>query len=88
MAREPVRRADPPEQPAAKAAETPTKTTAEAKAERPKVSLHLGKASAPAVYATPYGSEPVNIDPKTGRAIAPSTKPAEEKDGDDRRQRA
>ena len=80
MAREPVRRADPPEQPkppaestAAKTAETPTK---EARAERPKVSLHLGKASAPAVYATPYGSEPVNIDPKTGRAIAPSAKPA------------
>jgi hypothetical protein len=79
MAREPVRRADPPEQPkpeppaaAAKAAETPTKT----EAERPKVSLHLGKASAPAVYATPYGSEPVNIDPKTGRAIAPSAKSA------------
>jgi hypothetical protein len=80
MAREPVRRADPPEQPkppaesaAAKTAETPTK---EVKAERPKVSLHLGKASAPAVYATPYGSEPVNIDPKTGRAIAPSAKSA------------
>ena len=76
MAREPVRRADPPEQrksPAAKTAETPTK---EARAERPKVSLHLGKASAPAVYATPYGSEPVNIDPKTGRAIASSAKPA------------
>jgi hypothetical protein len=95
MAREPVRRADPPEQQkpeppaaAAKAAETPTKTTEEARAERPKVSLHLGKASAPSVYATPYGSEPVNIDAKTGRAIAPSTKPAEEKDGDDRRQRA
>jgi hypothetical protein len=81
MAREPTRRADPPEQPkpeppaaAAKAAETPTKT--KAKTERPKVSLHLGKASAPAVYATPYGSEPVNIDPKTGRAIAPSAKSA------------
>ena len=66
--------ADPPEQPAAKAAETPTKTTAEVKAERPKVSLHLGKASAASVYATPYGSEPANIDPQTGRAIAP--KPA------------
>ena len=74
MAREPVRRADPPEQPkpeppaaAAKAAETPTKT----EAGRPKVSLHLGKASAPSVYATPYGSEPANIDPTTGRKIAP-----------------
>ena len=84
MAREPIRRADPPEQPktpaepaAAKTAETPTtKTPEEATAERPKVSLHLGKASAPAVYATPYGSEPVNIDPKTGRAIAPSAKSA------------
>jgi hypothetical protein len=81
MAREPVRRADPPEQPkppaestAAKTAETPTKEARAA--ERPKVSLHLGKAAAPAVYATPYGSEPVNIDPKTGRAIAPSAKPA------------
>jgi hypothetical protein len=76
MAREPVRRSDPPESPKpaepAKAAETPTKT--EAKAERPKVSLHLGKASAPSVFATPYGSEPANIDPQTGRAIAP--KPA------------
>jgi hypothetical protein len=78
MAREPVRRADPPESPKpaepAKAAETPTKTAAEAKAERRKVSLHLGKPSAPSVYATPYGSEPANIDPQTGRAIAP--KPA------------
>ncbi len=81
MARELVRRADPPEQPktpaepaAARTAETTTKTPEEARAERPKVSLHLGKASAPAVYATPYGSEPVNIDPKTGRAIAPSAK--------------
>ena len=77
MPREPTRRADPPEQPkpeppaaAAKAAETPTKT----EAERPKASLHLGKPSAPSVYATPYGSEPANIDPQTGRAIAP--KPA------------
>ena len=81
MAREPVRRADPPEQskpepPAAAAKETPTKTTEEAKAERPKVSLHLGKASAASVYATPYGSEPANIDPKTGRRIAPSPKSA------------
>ena len=83
MPREPTRRADPPEQPkpeppaaAAKAAEMPTKTTAEAKTERPKVSLKLGKASAASVYATPYGSEPVNIDPKTGRAIAPSAKSA------------
>ena len=91
MAREPTRRADPPEQPkpeppaaAAKAAETPTKT--EARTERPKVSLHLGKASAAAVYATPYGSEPVNIDPQTGRAIAPQVRRV--KDGDDRRQRA
>ena len=80
MAREPVRRADPPEQPkppaesaAAKSAETPTK---EARAERPKVSLHLGKASAASVYATPYGSEPVNIDPKTGSAIGASAKSA------------
>ena len=71
MAREPTRRADPPEQPkpeppaaATKAAETPTKT--EAKTERPKVSLHLGKASAASVYATPYGSEPANIDPQDG----------------------
>ena len=78
MAREPARR-DAPEQPkpeppaaAAKAAETPTKT----EAERPKVSLHLGKASAPSVYATPYGSEPANIDPTTGRKIASPPKPA------------
>ena len=77
MPREPTRRADPPEQPkpeppatAAKTAETPTK---EARAERAKVSLHLGKASAPAVYATPYGSEPANIDPQTGRAIPPKS---------------
>jgi hypothetical protein len=75
MAREPTRRADPPEQPkpeppaaAAKAAETPTKKT-----ERAKVSLHLGKASAASVYATPYGSEPANIDPQTGRAIPPKS---------------
>ena len=80
MAREPVRRADPPEQsklpaePApAKGAETPTK---EAKTERPKVSLHLGKASAPSVYATPYGSEPANVDPTTGRKIASPPKSA------------
>ena len=79
MAREPVRRADSAEQPkpeppaaAAKAAETPTKT----EAERPKASLHLGKASAPSVYATPYGSEPISIDAQTGRQIAPSTKSA------------
>jgi len=79
MAREPVRRADPPEQPkpeppaaAAKAAETPTKT----EVEPPKVLLHLGKASAPSVYATPYGSEPANIDPMTGRKIASPPKPA------------
>jgi hypothetical protein len=76
MAREPVRRADAPEQPkpaapAAKAAETPTETTREAKAERPKVSLRLGKASAASVFATPYGSEPASIDPQTGRKIAP-----------------
>ena len=76
MAREPVRRADPPEQPkpeppaAAKAAESPTK---EAKTERPKASLHLGKASAASVYATPYGSEPINIDAQTGRQIAPKS---------------
>ena len=78
MPREPTRRADPPEQPKpeppAAAKETPTKTTEEVRAERPKVSLHLGKASAASVYATPYGSEPANIDPQTGRAIAP--KPA------------
>jgi hypothetical protein len=69
MAREPVRRADAPEQPkpAAKAAET----TREAKAERPKVSLRLGKASAASVFTTPYGSEPASIDPQTGRKIAP-----------------
>ena len=77
MAREPTRRADPPEQSkpeppaAAKAAETPTKT--EANTERPKVSLHIGKASAASVYATPYGSEPANIDPQTGRAIPPKS---------------
>ena len=76
MAREPTRRADPTEQPkpepaAAKAAETPTKTGT--KTERPKVSLHLGKASAASVYATPYGSEPANIDPQTGRAIPPKS---------------
>jgi hypothetical protein len=72
MAREPVRRTDPPEQPKPEppaAAATPTKT----EAERPKVSLHLGKASAPSVYATPYGSEPANIDPQTGRAIPPKS---------------
>jgi hypothetical protein len=73
MAREPVRRADAPEQPkpAAKAAETPPETAREAKAERPKVSLRLGKASAASVFATPYGSEPASIDPQTGRKIAP-----------------
>jgi hypothetical protein len=98
MAREPARHAQ--EQPKSREAEPPAKTppaepaepraaektTDEARAERPKVSLHLGKAAPPSVYATPYGSEPANIDPQTGRTIAP--KPAEDKDGDDRRQRA
>ena len=95
MAREPVRRGgapvklrETPAEPDAPATETSAKTTTAIKAERPKVSLRLGKASAASVYATPYGSEPVNIDPTTGRAIASSPKPAEDKNGDDRRQRA
>ena len=99
MAREPARHAqeqpksreapaaDPPAKtPPAEPRAAAEKTTEEARAERPKVSLHLGKAAPPAVYATPFGSEPANIDPQTGRTIAP--KPAEDKDGDDRRQRA
>jgi hypothetical protein len=105
MAREPARHAhEPPKSREAPAADPPaktepraaeTKTTEEARAERPKVSLHLGKASAPSVYATPYGSEPANIDPKTGRTIPPTPKPGDKpadaedgENGDDRRQRA
>jgi hypothetical protein len=78
MAREPTRRAEPEPKATepAKAAETPAAETAAAKSERPKVSLHLGKASAAAVYATPYGSEPASFDPKTGSRIAPPPKSA------------
>ena len=78
MAREPTRRAEP--EPKAteptKAAATPAAETATPGAERPKVSLKIGKASAPAVYAKPYGSEPASFDPKTGLRIAPPPKSA------------
>jgi hypothetical protein len=73
MAREPTLRAEP--EPKAieptKAAETPAAAAAAPGAERPKVSLKIGKASAAAVYAKPYGSEPGSFDPKTGSRIAP-----------------
>ena len=82
MAREPARRAGAHEEPEPKAAEpakaaaqTPAVEAAAPTAERPKASLRLGKAAVPAVYATPYGSEPTSIDPKTGLRIAPA-KPA------------
>jgi hypothetical protein len=73
MAREPTRRAEPEPKATepAKAAETPAAETAVPKSERSKVSLKLGKASAAAVYAKPYGSEPASFDPKTGSRIAP-----------------
>jgi hypothetical protein len=77
MARDPIRREpepkpEPPKAaPPTPAAEAQTTATAPT-AERPKVALHLGKAAAPAVYATPYGSEPASFDPKTGLKIAPA----------------
>jgi hypothetical protein len=74
MAREPTRRVEqePKATEPAKAAETLAAETAAP----PKVSLKLGKASAAAVYAKPYGSEPASFDPKTGLRIAPPPKPA------------
>jgi hypothetical protein len=73
MAREPTRRAEPEPK-----ATEPTKAVEPAApgAERPKVSLKLGKAAAASVYSTPYGSEPASFDPKTGLRIAPPPKSA------------
>jgi hypothetical protein len=72
MAREPTRRAEPePKATEPAKVETPAAETSAPKSERPKVSLKLGKASAAAVYAKPYGSEPASFDPKTGSRIAP-----------------
>jgi hypothetical protein len=85
MAREPTRRAEPEPKATepAKAAATPTEAaatpaaeTAAPGAERPKISLKIGKASTPAVYAKPYGSELASFDPKTGSRIAPPSKSA------------